>query len=285
MKPNNMLIKDRPIVTEYVYLISGSMIVALAFNLFLNPNNIAPGGVSGLSTIIEYQFGIEAAYSQWALNIPLLIAGVILLGKKFGTKTLLGTMIFPFFVFLTKDLIPLTTQLLLASVYGGVGIGIGLGLIFRGKASTGGTDLAAQIIHKYTGVSLGVAILMMDGMVVITSGVVFGPERAMYALMSLYITSKTIDIIQLGLGYTKMAFIISNKKERIGQTIINDLKRGVTIMEGTGGYTRSERQILLVVFQQRETTKLKELVKQVDPQAFVIVTDANEVLGQGFKSY
>lgn len=277
--------KENHLIIEYGYLVLGSIVVALTFNLFLNPNGIAPGGVSGFSTIIEYKFGIEAAITQWALNIPLFIAGLILLGKKFGAKTALGSVILPFFVYLTRDVNPLTNQLLLASVYGGVGIGIGLGLVFRGKASTGGTDLAAQIVHKYTGVSLGVAVLFMDGLVVFTSGIVFGPERAMYALISLYITSKTIDLVQLGLGYTKMAFIISDKKEKVGQAIIHDLKRGVTIINGTGGYTGNERQILIVVFQQKETTKLKELVKIVDSSAFVIVTDANEVLGLGFKSY
>jgi len=273
------------ILMEYFYIILGSLVIAATFNLFLNPNGIAPGGVSGLSTIFEHRFGIEAALTQWALNIPLFIAGLILLGKKFGSKTALGTVVLPFFVYMTRDLPPMTNQLLLASIYGGVGIGIGLGLVFRSKASTGGTDLAAQILHKYTGISLGVAVLLMDGLVVFISGVVFGPENAMFALISLYITSKTIDLVQLGLGYSKMAFIISDKQELIAKAIINDLKRGVTIINGTGGFTGHERQVIIAVFQQRETTKLKELIKRIDSLAFIIVSDANEVLGQGFKTH
>jgi len=272
-------------IREYGYLTLGAIVVALSFNMFLNPNQIASGGVSGLSTIFEHQFGIEAAITQWVLNILLLIVGFIFLGGSFGIKTLVGSVILPLFVYLTRNITPITEQLLLASVYGGVGIGLGLGLVFRGKASTGGTDLLAQIFHKYTGISLGVAVLFMDGLVVITSGIAFGPERALYAFISLFITSKTIDIVQLGLGYAKIAFIISEQQEQIGQAILNDLDRGATLLKGAGLYTGHDREVLMVVFQQNEAIKLKEIVKSQDPTAFVIVTNANEVLGEGFKSH
>lgn len=283
-KQHNKREKTKRMFKDYIYLFIGAFIVALSFNLFLNPNGIASGGVSGFSTIIEYQFGIEAAITQWGLNIPLFITGFFLLGKQFGTKTAVGSVILPFFVYMTRNFTPLTDQLLLATIYGGVGIGIGLGMIFRGKASTGGTDLIAQIVHKYTGISLGFSLLFMDGLVVFTSGIVFGLERAMYALLSLYITSKTIDMVQMGLGYSKIAFIISGKQEEIGTAILNDVNRGLTIMNATGGYTGSERKILMVVFQQKEITKLKDIVRMIDPFAFVIVANAHEVLGKGFQS-
>ena len=276
---------DNPHVNEYFYLISGSFIVAIAFNLFLNPNGIAPGGVSGLSTIIQFKFGIEPAYTQWALNIPLFIAGIFILGKRFGIKTFVGSIVLPFFIFITKDFAPLTSSLLLASVYGGLGVGIGLGLVFRGKASTGGTDLAAQLLHKFTGISLGGAILVMDGLVVFTAGVVFGPENALYALISLFITSKTIDMVQIGLSYAKVALIVSDNKEKLGQAILKELDRGVTIVNATGGFTGNDKHILMVVFPQNEITKLKEIIRSVDPDAFVIVSNAHEVLGKGFKSH
>ncbi len=271
------------IIKEYMLLIIGSLIIALSFNLFLNPNGIASGGVSGLSTVMEYQFGIEAAYTQWALNIPIFIAGLIILGKRFGLKTAVGSIILPLFVYLTRDLEPLTNQLLLATIYGGVGIGLGLGLVFRGKSSTGGTDLASQIIHKYTGLSLGLSVLIMDGFVVFTAGIVFGLEKAMFALISLFIVSKTIDLVQLGLSYSKIAYIISNEQEEIGLKILNDLDRGATILNATGGYTGEPRRILMVVFPQRDITRLKETVKSIDPNAFIIVTNTYEVLGEGFK--
>ena len=285
-QPNRQVDSKRVLfIQEYGFLILGSFFIALAFNLFLNPNGIAPGGVSGFSTIVEYKFGIEPAITQWSLNIPLFIAGVILLGKKFGVKTAIGSIILPLFVLLTKNVQPITNSPLLASVYGGIGVGAGLGFVFRGKGSTGGTDLAAQILHKYTGFSLGVAVLIMDGFVVFSSGVVFGPENALYALISLFLTSKTIDLIQIGLGYSKLAFIISEHQEKIGQVILNDLDRGVTILDGKGAYTGNKRDILMVVFDQKETTKLKEVIKAVDSNAFVIVTDTREVLGEGFRAH
>ncbi len=272
-------------IKEYLYIIVGSAIVALAFNLFLNPNRIATGGVSGISIIVEDRINIEAAITQWALNIPLFVMGILFLGKKFGVKTAVGSVVLPLFVFLTRDVEPLTTEPLLAALYGGVGVGLGLGTVFRGKGSTGGTDLAAQIIHKYTGLTLGLAVLVIDGLVVLSAGIVFGPEKALYALIGLYVTSKTIDLVQVGLGYSKVALIISEKQEKIKQTLLHDLDRGVTHLSGYGGYTGDERPVLMCVVNQTELTKLKDLVSLADPDAFVIVTSANEVLGEGFKKY
>ncbi len=282
---NRIKLSNNPHLNEYFYLISGSLIVAITFNVFLNPNGIAPGGISGLSTIVQFKLGIEPAYTQWALNIPLFIAGLMILGKRFGIKTFVGSIVLPLFIFLTKDFEPITTSLLLASVYGGVGVGIGLGLVFRGKASTGGTDLAAQLLHKFTGISLGGAILVMDGLVVFTAGVVFGPENALYALISLFITSKTIDMVQIGLSYAKMAIIVSDHKEKLAQAILQELDRGVTIVNATGGFTGNDKHILMVVFPQNEITKLKEIIRSIDPDGFVIVSNAHEVLGKGFKSH
>ncbi|GAA0368237.1 YitT family protein [Bacillus horti] len=268
---------------DYSYIILGSIIVGLAFRLFLFPNEIASGGVSGISTITGHLFGIEPAITQWVLNIPLFIAGVIFLGKQFGVKTLVGTILLPFVVYLSRNMEPITTEPLLAALFGGIGIGLGLGLVFRGKASTGGTDLAAQIIHKYTGLSLGVAVLILDGLVVTASAFAFNIEFALYALISLYVTSKTIDLVQVGLGYAKVAYIISNEAEKISQALLNDLDRGMTKLKATGGYTEDERPVLMCVVHQMEISKLKHLVKLHDPNAFVIVHNANEVLGEGFK--
>ncbi|WP_420541528.1 MULTISPECIES: YitT family protein [Guptibacillus] len=261
----------------------GSAIVAIAFNLFLLPNSIASGGVSGISTITKGVFDWKPAYVQWAFNIPLFISGLIFLGKKYGPKTLVGTLFLPFVVKLTENVEPATTDPLLGALFGGLGVGIGLGIVFRGKASTGGTDLAAQIVNKYTGVSLGTCVFMIDGLIVVASAFVFSLEEALYALIAMYLTGKTIDVVQLGLGYSKMALIISDKEEELREGIITVIDRGVTRISGQGGYTNDKRPILMVVVAQNEVTKLKELVKGVDPSAFVIVSNATEVLGEGFK--
>ncbi|ANB61805.1 YitT family protein [Anoxybacteroides amylolyticum] len=270
-------------IIEYAYILMGSAIVAVAFNVFLLPNRVASGGVSGLSTILHATLGWQPAYVQWAFNIPLFIAGVVLLGRQFGAKTLVGTIFLPFVVYLTKDIEPATHDPLLGSLFGGIGVGIGLGIVFRGKASTGGTDLAAQIIHKYTGLSLGTCVILIDGLIVLTAAIVFDIERALYALIGLFVTSKTIDFVQVGFGYSKMAMIITNKEEEVREAILHKINRGVTKLSGFGGYTEHERPVLMCVVEQTEFTKLKQLVKSIDPSAFVVVMDAAEVLGEGFK--
>lgn len=268
---------------ELVYILLGSAIVALAFNFFLLPNRVASGGVSGISTILDALFGWEPAYVQWAFNIPLFIAGVVLLGKQFGLKTLVGTIFLPFVVFLSNDMEPATNDPLLGALFGGIGVGLGLGLVFRGKASTGGTDLAAQIIHKYTGLSLGLCVAIIDGFIVLTAAIVFDLERGLYALIALYVTSKTIDLVQIGVRRSKNVLIISEKEEDIRQLIFKDINRGVTRLPAVGGYTETDRPVLMVVVDQSQFTKLKQIVKSIDPSAFVIVMDATDVLGEGFK--
>ncbi|MFE8701644.1 YitT family protein [Cytobacillus sp. FJAT-54145] len=268
---------------EYLYVLVGSAIVAIAFNVFLLPNRIASGGVSGISTILDATLGLEPAYVQWAFNIPLFIAGVILLGRQFGVKSLIGTMFLPFVVFLTKEVEPWTQDPLLSALFGGIGVGLGLGIVFLGKASTGGTDLAAQIINKYTGLSLGTCVAIIDGLIVLSAAIVFDIERGLYALIALYVTSKTIDLVQVGFGRSKMAMIITCKQNEVREGILNKIDRGVTKLSAYGGYTDHERPILMCVVDQTEFTKLKQLVKTIDPTAFVVVMDASEVLGEGFK--
>ncbi|WML46927.1 YitT family protein [Neobacillus sp. PS3-34] len=271
------------IALEYVFVLIGSAIIALAFNVFLLPNKIASGGVSGISTILHSTLGWEPAYVQWAFNIPLFIAGVIFLGKQFGVKTLVGTIFLPAVVFLTNGVEPWTHNSLLAALFGGIGVGLGLGIVFRGRASTGGTDLAAQIINKYTGFTLGTCVVLIDGLIVLTAAMVFDIERGLYALIALYVTSKTIDLVQVGFGRSKMAMIITNKQEEVREGILNKIDRGVTKLSAYGGFTDHERPVLMCVVDQTEFTKLKQLVKTLDPSAFVVVMDAAEVLGEGFK--
>jgi uncharacterized membrane-anchored protein YitT (DUF2179 family) len=270
-------------IVEYVYLLLGSMVIALSFNLFLNPNRIASGGITGLSTIVQHLWGTTPAYVQWALNIPLWFIGLVLLGGRFGVKTAVGSFVLPLFVLLTAGLSPLTDQILLAAVYGGMGIGVGLGLVFRGRGSTGGMDVAAQIVHHYSGISLGTAIALLDGVIIVSAGFVFSAENALYALIGLFITSKTIDLIQVGLNTSKVAFIISNASDQIAHAILYELDRGFTRLQGLGGYTNDERPVMMVVIGQREVTRLKQVIRDADPFAFVIISGTSEVFGEGFK--
>lgn len=270
-------------LTDYLFVIIGSAIVAISFNVFLLPNEVASGGVSGISTILYGLFDWKPAFVQWAFNIPLFIAGVILLGRNFGIKSAVGTIFLPFVVFLTESWEPWTMNPLLGALFGGIMVGLGLGIVFRGKASTGGTDLAAQIITKFTGLTLGTSVAMIDGFIVLAAAVVFDIERGLYALIGLYVTSKTIDLVQVGFGRSKLVYIISGKQIEIRDAIYEEVDRGVTKLTATGGYTEAEKPILMVVVHQTEFTRLKQVVKTIDPAAFVIVSDASEVLGEGFK--
>ncbi|MBO8163447.1 MAG: YitT family protein [Brevibacillus sp.] len=268
---------------EYALLLIGCLILAVSFNLFLNPNQIASGGVTGLSTITQHLFGVPPAITQWALNIPLFLLGFWLLERQYSLKAAVGSAVLPFFVALTSHLEPWTDNALLASLYGGIGVGLGIGIVFRGRGSTGGFAIASHILHKYTGLSLGVAVAVLDGLVILLAGIVFMPEKALYALIGLFVTSKTIDFVQMGLHTSKVAYIISEQAEQLREAILFDLDRGFTLLNGFGGYTGDQRNVLMVVVSQSEVSRLKVLVRSTDPRAFVILTPAHEVLGEGFK--
>lgn len=279
----NQIHDVRESIMEYVYVIIGAAIIAIGFNVFLLPNQVASGGVSGISTILHGIFGWNPGFIQYAFNIPLFIAGVLFLGKKFGIKSFIGTVTLPLIVLLTNNWGPWTDNPLLGALFGGIVVGLGIGLVFKGNASTGGTDLLAQIITKYTGISLGTSVLLIDGIIAISAAIVFDLEKGLYALIGLYVTTKTIDIIQLGFSQSKMVYIITVKQDEVRDAIYAEINRGVTKLPAIGGYTRETRPVLMVVVYQTEFTKLKQLIKSVDPSAFVIVSNAYEVLGEGFK--
>lgn len=269
--------------SQILLLLTGCLIVAVSFNLFFVSGGIASGGVSGISILVQRTMGIVPAYTQWALNVPLFLAGLLVFGKRFALQTLLGSFVLPLFVLLTSGWPPPTHNPLLAAIYGGIGVGIGLGLVFRGRGSTGGLDLAAQLLQRYTGLRLGLALPLFDGMVIVAAGLIISPENALYALIALFVTSKTIDIMQTGLLVSKVAFIISSRSEEIGASVLRDLDRGMTRLQAQGGYTGAERPVLMVVVRQNEVSRLKLLVQTIDPDAFVIISDTAEVLGQGFQ--
>jgi len=269
---------------ELIYIFLGSSIVAVSYNLFLLPNYIASGGVSGISTITEAVFNWEPAYVIWGINIPLLIAGYFLLGKQETLKSVIGSLFLPFVVFLTKDLTPATNDPLLGAIFGGIGVGLGIGIVFMGNGSTGGTALAAKMLHKFTNISLGKSVGVLDGLIVLTSILVFDIQQGLYALIGLYTTSKSIDLLQTGLKQTKTSLIITEKEEEVRQAIFHQIDRGVTKLTAHGGYTNSVRPMMMCVVDQSEFSKLKQIVKSIDPKAFVVVMDSSEVLGEGFQS-
>lgn len=271
---------------DFLGITFGAALIALALTIFLIPNKIAAGGLSGLATIIFYLTGFPVGIMTLLLNIPLIIAGIKILGLSFGTRTIYGMIMYSVFIDLFQPFVPVLTQdLLLATIYGGVIGGLGLGIVFSSKGTTGGTDMAARLINHYTGISIGQGLLIADGIVVLLAGIFFNAEVALYAAITIFISSKTIDLVQEGIVFKKGAFIISNKADKIRKKIITDLDRGVTVLKGYGGYTCEEKDILYCIINRTELTRLKEMVYKVDHDAFVIITSVHEVLGEGFKEF
>ncbi|WP_252502502.1 YitT family protein [Sporosarcina sp. Marseille-Q4943] len=275
-------IKKRPVVFDYVQIIVGASLIGLSFNIFLLPSRIAAGGISGVSTILYELFGYNPAYVQWLINIPLIALGLLLAGKEFSAKTVVGTFFVPFVIYLTSGLQLSVDTPLLSSIYGGIMLGIGLGIVYRGNGSTGGTALIAQLLKKYTGISSGFSQLIVDGIVVVTSAFVFNFELALYALMSIYVTSKVIDFVQLQTSPTKLVLIITDHEEKIQSVIQNEIDRGLTKVKSTGGYSNNEKTMILCVVEQSEAVYLKKLLQTAEPSSFVIFLNASEILGLGF---
>lgn len=269
-------------VMQYFNLTIGCAIAALGFNLFLKPNQIASGGMVGISLLVNRLFNIEPAILQWGGNIPLIFVGLILMGRKFTLRTIFGSLVLPLFILLTTNIHSLTSNLLLASIYGGLLSGLGLGIVFKNNGSTGGTSIIASVINKYSGISIGNSQGIIDGTVIIAAAFIFNPEKALYAIISLFITTKAVDLIQLGFSGSKVVFVVSDKSEIIKDTVLKDLDRGLTKLSGFGGYSGKECTVLMVVMDQSEINRFKSLVKNIDSNAFVIISDTHEVLGQGF---
>ncbi|WP_425058460.1 hypothetical protein SCACP_31120 [Sporomusa carbonis] len=272
---------------DYLGITLGTVITALALNIFLIPNKVAAGGVSGLATVFHHAFGFPVGMTMLALNVPLFLASVKILGTRFGINTLYGAAVLSAAVDLTAPYTPvLTSDLLLNSLYGGVVSGVGMGLVFKFRGTTAGTDLAAAIINKLTGISVGQALLGVDFFVITLAGIMFkSAELSLYALISLFVTTQIIDLVQEGPSAAKAFFIMSCSPDAVSDAIMTELGRGVTLLAGCGAYTKSERNVVFCVVSTSEVSRLKDLVYRIDRQAFVIVADAHEVLGEGFGSY
>ncbi|MCS5696478.1 MULTISPECIES: YitT family protein [Desulfofundulus] len=275
------------ILSEFLGVTLGVVLTALGLDLFLVPNKIAAGGVSGLATVIHHLLGAPVGMTMLALNVPLFAMGIYRLGLKFGFRSLYGTISLSLVVDALAPYLPVPTHdPLLASIFGGVLTGLGLGLVFRYRGTTGGTDLAAAILRTYTGANVGQLLFLVDGLVVLFAGFTFKSwELAMYALITIFVTAWLIDLVQEGISYTKAFFIISQRADEIAGVVLRELNRGATALKGRGMYTGRERDVLLVVVNRSEVTRLKDLIYQVDRKAFVILADVHEVLGEGFKQW
>lgn len=288
LKPNNIeqvrdKIDNKSKFKRYAQFCLGCLLVAISFNLFLAPNDLVPGGVSGFSVIINHLLGINKSIIILGLSLLLLILSYIFLGKNKTRGSILGSLLFPLFVEITSNISEIiqidTSQLLLSAVFGGILYGFGAGIIFKAGFTTGGTDILNQIISKYAKVSMGKSMLICDGTIVLLSGIVFGPTKLMYSVIILYLISYMSDRVILGISDSKAFYIVTDEEKKIKEYVIKYLNHGVTVFNAKGGYKKERQTVLLCVLPTKDYYKLKEGIHEIDPDAFFVVTDAYEVFG------
>jgi uncharacterized membrane-anchored protein YitT (DUF2179 family) len=272
---------------DLAFIFLGALVQALAMRLFLIPGLLVSGGISGAAQIINH-------FTHWPIgvmvlvgNIPLFLMGWRYLGGlPFALRTAAAIL---FFSVLTDGLaffIPtqgITSDLVLNCLYGGLLLGIGLGLVYRGRGTSGGSDVLGRILNHYKGFSISQAYLITDAAVVLASGFAFNWERALYGLIVIYVSGLAAELTSEGMSVYRMALIVTNKSEQIKQQIFDQLERGVTILPGMGGYTNQSRPVLYCVLTRAEINVLKTIVSETDPDAFMIIGQANEALGEGFR--
>ena len=266
-------------------ILVGLIFCALGFNLFLIPNNIAAGGFTGIAQLINSVTGFPVGTIALILNVPLFLVSMKSLGLRFGVRSLAATI--GFSLLLDNLHVPVITHdLWLSTVYGGLVSGLGFGLILRGSATTGGTDMLASLIHRLIpSIRVSVGMFIIDGLVILASAFVYDTAAAMYALICILISNVVIDFVLEGPNSSHSFFIISDKSDKIAARIMQELDRGVTGLEGMGMYSHQHKRVLLCVVSRMETVTLRRIVFSVDPRAFVISAKAHDTYGEGFKEH
>ena len=271
---------------EMGMIVLGNLAIAIGVSFFILPSNILSGGVAGIAVALEPVFHIEPRLVINGLTIGLYILGAVLLGKQFALKTFVSTIVYPLFITVLgiwfAD-VRITSNPLLASIYGGIFVGTGIGLVYRVGGSTGGMDIPPLIINKYTHIPLSSLVMMIDGLTVLLGAIVYGIEASMIGLVSVWVCAQVINkLITLGAREAKNVLIISEKHDEVIQQIYQQIDRGVTILHATGAYTQQEKPVIMVVLYKKQFIELNRVIAAVDPEAFVIVSDVNEVQGRGF---
>jgi len=272
------------LIINGLYVLIGVILITISINSFFLNLKIAPGGVSGLATVIHHISGISVGTIVFILNVPLFVAGFLAFGKRFSVKTLLATFLLSFLLDNTLFLPQITEDLLLASIFGGIIMGCGMALVFKGGATTGGTDIAAKVVNKYfPSFNISEQLFLIDGLVVIFAMIVFRDfDIGLYSIITIWLSAKIIDIVFEGVGFAKAMFIISDNGEEIGKRILDEVGRGVTGLKGEGLYLKNDKKVLLTVVDRMQIPTIKNIAKEVDRKAFVIITDVREALGEGF---
>ena len=279
------------LVKEYAFVILGSLIQALALRIFFIPADLASGGVSGISQLINHYSGWPIGLMTFIGNVPLFLLGWKYLGgREFAIRTAVSIVTLSFFTdfLVTLPFIPtngITQDLVLNTLYGAVVAGIGYGLVYKGQGTSGGSDVLARILNHNKGIPITQSYLMTDTVVILGAGFIFGWEKALYAIITLYVSGLVVDTTLEGSGTVRTAMIITSQPQQVSDHILHQMERGVTLLSGKGAFTGTERPVLYTVITRSEVQILKSLVQQADPAAFMVIGAAHEALGEGFQTF
>lgn len=274
-----------PIVRDYAMMLVGVLVAGCSFTNFFVPNNIAPGGVTGIATVINYLTDWPVGVLSFIINLPLFLIGYRSVGRRFVLRSFVSMVGLSLFIDILPD-VAVTGDPMLASIFGGILLGVGLGLVLRAGATTGGTDLAAQMVHNRLPVlSVGTILFGIDCVVILMAGVVFDAQAAMVALIALYISTKVMDMVLKGWNTEQQMMIISDHAQTISRRICEEVERGATLIEASGAYTGEKRGMIYCVVTRAQIMQVKAIVEQTDGRAFITVSDAYEVMGEGFKQF
>ncbi|MCD6289359.1 MAG: YitT family protein [Anaerolineae bacterium] len=270
---------------DYALITIGAVLVALAADLFLIPNRVISAGLFGIAVIVHYLLGTPVGAVTLALNIPLFLAMLRWGGGwRTGMRTIVAVVVMSVAVDLMANRLPsVTSDPLLYTLYGGILDGLGIGLVFRAEGTTGGIDIIARLMQRQRGSEPGQVLLVLSALTLAAAALVFGIEQALYAMIVATVSSMMVDLVQQGLGRAKVALIVSARHEEIRKAILEELERGVTVLKAEGGYTGTERPVLMCAVARSEISIIKRLVGRYDPDAFIVITPAQEVLGEGFQ--
>lgn len=278
---------DTKAVLSYVRIVLGVVITAAAISLFYLPNKIVSGGVSGMSTILYHVFSVPAGLSYAIINVALLLLALKVLGWCFVSKTVLGAALISLFVQLFSYLPPATDDVFLATVFGSLLYGVGIGITLVEGASTGGTDILGRLIqHRFPHIAIGRLLLLVDAVVILTSLAVFREiNLTLYGVIALAVSTLTIDLLIKKLNISKLAFVITDKGEEIAHLLVSTSPRGVTVFKATGAYTGNEREMLMCALKEKEIPAFQKKVTESDPHAFIIFSESQQIVGNGFIVY
>ncbi len=282
----NSFLRKKPAAAErffsYVQILIGALVAGAAYPLFMTPNRIAPGGMTGIATILNHLFHWPVGTVSLVLNLPLFMISYRAMGRIFAFRSLVATFLFSLFIDILP-LQPMTSDPLLGALYGGVMLGAGLGLIMRGGATTGGSDMIARMVHKrFQFISVGSFLFAIDCAVVFSAGFLIGTNEALYALINIFLSAKVMDVVIIGFSSNKACFVMSSRWKEISDRILQDMNRGVTLLTARGAYTGTERPTLLCVISRSEIMAFKRILREEDENAFVIIVEAHEAIGDGF---